>query len=119
MKSDKKGISRLIAATENSMAGLASTFRTEEAFRMECVLALVLLPVAFWIGDSPLEVAILIASVLLLLMTEILNTAVELTIDRIGDDYNELSGRAKDAGSAAVFVALVLMIVVWIGVLAT
>lgn len=114
MKNNATGLKRLIAATRFSLAGITSTFRTEEAFRQECWLALVLVPLSIWLGDNPLETALMIGSVLILMITELLNTAVEIVVDRIGHEFHELSGRAKDAGSAAVLLALILVLVVWI-----
>lgn len=115
MKNEATGVRRLVAATRFSLAGLNSTYKTEEAFRQECWLAVFLIPVALWLGSDATEKTLLIASILLLLITELLNTAVEIVVDRIGHDYHELSGKAKDAGSAAVLIALFLVIVVWVG----
>lgn len=99
------------------MAGLRSSYKTEAAFRQEVWLAVVLVPLALFLGDSALEISLMIGSVLLLMITELLNTAVELVVDRIGHEFHELSGRAKDTGSAAVFLAIVLVVVVWLGAL--
>lgn len=117
MKNELKGFKRLVAATGFSLAGIRSTYNTEEAFRQECWLGMILLPTAFWLGDTPVEIALMIASVLLLMITELLNTAIEIVVDRIGHEFHELSGRAKDAGSAAVLLALVLVLVIWVGAL--
>lgn len=119
MKNKATGIARLTAAFGFSMQGLKSTYATEAAFRQEVWLAVVLLPLAFFVGGSPLEIAILISSVLLLLVVELLNSAIEKVVDRIGSEYHELSGAAKDAGSAAVLLTLGLVAVVWLGVLFT
>lgn len=95
------------------MAGLRTAWRNEAAFRQECVLAVVLIPVACWLGGNAVERALLIGTCLLVLIVELLNTAVEVVVDRVGTDHHELSGRAKDLGSAAVFVSLTLVVVTW------
>ena len=117
MKNEATGIRRLVAATRFSLAGLRSTFKTEEAFRKECWLAIVLVPVAIFLGDDSIEIALMIGSILILMITELLNTAVEIVVDRIGHEFHELSGRAKDAGSAAVLLSLLLVVLVWISAL--
>lgn len=119
MKNNATGFARLIAAFGFSVKGLKSTYRTEAAFRQEVWLAIVLLPLAFFIGSSPLEQSLLVASVLLLLIVELLNSAIEKVVDRIGHEYHELSGAAKDAGSAAVLLAVFIVIAIWLGVLFT
>ena len=113
----RRGLNRLIAATRFSLAGLSAAWRSEEAFRQEAVLALIMLPGAFWLGTTTLERLLLACSVLLVLIVELLNTAVEYTVDRIGTDHHDLSGRAKDMGSAAVMLSLILAALVW-GVIA-
>ena len=85
----------------------------EEAFRQEVVLAIVLVPLAIWLGQSNLERLLLVASWMLVMIVEILNTAVEATVDRISDERHRLSGEAKDLGSAAVFLTLMLAALVW------
>jgi diacylglycerol kinase (ATP) len=112
-KQGKRGLRRLLDALGYSAAGLAVAWRGEEAFRQEVVLALVLVPLAFWLGQSNLERLLLVASWLLVMIIEILNTAVEATVDRIGDERHRLSGQAKDLGSAAVFLSLLLVALVW------
>ncbi|HEY7741545.1 MAG TPA: diacylglycerol kinase [Burkholderiales bacterium] len=109
----KTGIVRIVHAFFNSCAGLADAWRHESAFRQEVLLAVILIPAAFWIPVTAAEKALLIGTVLLVLIVELLNTGVEVAIDRISFEHNSLSKRAKDIGSAAVFVALVLMAVVW------
>jgi diacylglycerol kinase (ATP) len=108
----RTGFSRLWHATGYSMAGLRAGWG-EAAFRLEACLAVVALPLAFWIGRSWLEVALLAGSVLLLMIVELLNTAVEAAIDRIGPEWHALSKRAKDMGSAAVFLATLLAGGIW------
>ncbi len=107
------GASRLLQAFGNTWKGLAGCWREEEAFRQECLLSLVVLPGALWLGRSGVERALLIAPMLLVLIVELLNSAVEAAIDRIGTERHALSGLAKDLGSAAVFISFLLLAVVW------
>ena len=115
-KPGNTGIRRILRATVYSMQGLGHAWKNEAAFRQEIALTLVLTPCAFWLGRSPLEITLLIGACLIMLIVELLNTAVEAAIDRHGDEQHELSGAAKDLGSAAVFVSLVLVTVVWLAV---
>ena len=96
-----------------SWRGLVACFRSEAAFRQELALAAVLLPLGLWLGDTGVERALLSGSVLLILIVELLNTGVEYVVDRIGAELHELSGKAKDIASAAVFLALLNLILVW------
>ena len=112
-KPGNTGISRIIKATGYSWAGLRAAFRHEAAFRQELALCLVLVPVAIWLGQTGVEQALLIGSLLLVLIVELLNSALEAVVDRFGGEQHELSGRAKDIGSAAVFIALLTVIAVW------
>ncbi|HOW77562.1 MAG TPA: diacylglycerol kinase [Candidatus Competibacteraceae bacterium] len=112
-----KGWRRLINATGYSWAGLKAAWRNEEAFRQEALLCAALVPVALWLGDSAIEQALLISSLLLVVIVELLNSGIEAVVDRIGQERHELSGRAKDIGSAAVFVALLNAAVVWLLIL--
>jgi diacylglycerol kinase (ATP) len=107
------GLPRLIRATRVSYIGLGWALREEEAFRIEFVLFMLLAPLAIWLGDSGVERAILLFSLLLVLITELLNTAVEVTIDRIGKERHPLSGLAKDLGSSAVHISLLQVPVIW------
>jgi diacylglycerol kinase (ATP) len=116
VKGNRRGIARLRAATGFSLAGLRAAWRSEEAFRLEVVLALILLPLALVLGRSVPERAALIATCLLVLIVELMNAAIETVVDRIGPAFHELSGRAKDIGSAAVFLTLVLTLLVWVAV---
>ncbi|MCB1665514.1 MAG: diacylglycerol kinase [Pseudomonadales bacterium] len=109
----RKGVSRLIAAAGYSFAGLRAAFASEEAFRMEVVVLVLFTPVAFLLGETGVERALLIGVLVLLMIIELLNTAVEAVVDRIGSDYHELSKQAKDIGSAAVFLGMVLVALVW------
>jgi diacylglycerol kinase (ATP) len=112
-KTGKKGLERLLHATGYSWAGLRATFRHEEAFRLEVLLSLVLAPLALWLGETGMEQALLLAAWMLVLLMELLNSAIEAVVDRIGDEHHELAGRAKDIGSAVVLVALVNAAAVW------
>lgn len=107
------GVTRIIKATGYSWAGLKAAFTCEAAFRQELALSAVLVPLAFWLGSSGVERALLIGSVMLVLMVELLNSAIEAVVDRISDEHHELAGRAKDIGSAAVFISLLNVALVW------
>ena len=107
------GITRIINATGYSMKGLKSAWVNEAAFRQELLLILLLMPLAFWIGDSLNEILLLVCISWLVVIVGVLNSAVEAVVDRIGSEHHELSGRAKDLGSAAVFIALALNALVW------
>jgi len=96
-----------------SMQGLRACYRHEEAFRQEVLLLVPLLPLGLWLGESPVERALLIGSLLIVPIVELLNSAIEANVDRIGTERHELSGRAKDIASAAVFASIVLACVVW------
>jgi diacylglycerol kinase (ATP) len=104
---------RILRAARYSASGLRATFQSDAAFRQELLIGVVLVPAAVWLGDSGLERAALVASLLLVLIVELLNTAVENVVDRVGTEPNDLSGRAKDVASAAVFLSLVNVPVVW------
>lgn len=112
-KPGNTGIRRILRATRFSAQGFAQAWKHEAAFRQELALAVVLTPAAFWLGQTVIERAMLIGVLLLMLIVELFNSAIEAAIDRHGDEQHELSGRAKDLGSAAVFVVLVLVGVVW------
>jgi diacylglycerol kinase (ATP) len=104
---------RLYKATGYSIAGLKSTFQYEQAFRLEVYILIILLPLALWLGNNPIEYCLLIGSWILVMIVELLNSAVEAAIDRIGMEQHELSGRAKDIGSAAVMMSVLLAAGVW------
>lgn len=108
------GLRRLINATGYSLQGLKAAWRHEAAFRQEMMLVLPLLPVALWLGTTMIQRAVLIFSLLLILIVELINSAIETAIDRIGLEHHELSGRAKNMGSAAVMVSLAAAAVVWL-----
>ncbi len=129
MKSDSKsnidetnkpngaGLSRIIKATHCSMLGLKAAYKHESAFRQELLLCAFLLPLALFIAKSGMQLGLLLGSLIVLLLVEIINSAVEAVVDRIGSEHHELSGRAKDLGSAAVMLALLLVFVIWGGIL--
>lgn len=107
------GLKRILSATRNSFAGLREALRHEDAFRQELALAALLVPVALWLGTGGVQKALLIGSVLLVLIVELLNSAVEATVDRISFENHRLAKRAKDIGSAAVMLALLNAALVW------
>ncbi len=111
---DRKGLKRIWYATAYSLAGLRAGWQ-EPAFRQEAIAAIVLVPAAFWVGNHWMERAILIGTVVLVLVVELLNTGVEAAIDRIGPEWHVLSKRAKDMGSAAVLLSLLLCAGTWAG----
>ena len=113
----KTGLRRLMNAARYSIAGLAAAARHEDAFRQELLLAAVLVPLGLFLGGTGLERALLVGSVLLVLIVELVNSAVEATVDRVSLDDHSLAKRAKDIGSAAVMLALVNLAVVWLLVL--
>jgi diacylglycerol kinase (ATP) len=112
-----RGMTRLFKALGASARGFHGAFRDEAAFRQELALALVVIPAGLWLGRTGVERALLVAPMLLVLVVELVNSAIEATVDRIGFEHHVLAGLAKDLGSAAVFLALVLLAVVWILVL--
>ena len=111
--SGNTGLKRIFLAGLYSWQGFKAAFRKEEAFRQEVYLSTVLLPLAFYLGNNGIQVAMMVGCVLLVLIVEILNSAIEAIVDRIGMDKHKLSGRAKDMGSAAVLLSLVNLVVVW------
>jgi len=115
MKSPHTGLKRVFYAAGYSWKGFKSTWKHEAAFRQEVILFTLMAPLAFWIGETASERVILIAVLLIVLVVELLNSAIESVVDRISEDYHKLSGRAKDQGSAAVFLSFSMAILVWIG----
>jgi len=107
------GLRRLALSFVNSWQGFKGALRAEAAFRQEVALAAILLPLAVWLGESGVERALLISSVLLVLIVELLNTCIETVVDRIGLERHELSGLAKDVGSTAVLLSFAILITVW------
>jgi diacylglycerol kinase (ATP) len=112
----RTGLSRVWHATGYSLAGLRAGWG-ETAFRQEALIAMLMLPAAFWLGKTWLEIAVLCASVVLVMIVELLNTAVETAIDRIGPEWHDLSKRSKDMGSAAVLLSLLLCAGIWVAAL--
>ena len=113
----KTGLRRVWNAFHYSRAGLQAAYRHEDAFRQEALLALLLIPLAIWLGEGAVERALLIGCVLLVLIVELINSAIEATVDRISLELHPLAKRAKDIGSAAVMIALLNAVLVWVLVL--
>jgi diacylglycerol kinase (ATP) len=113
MNNQTRGLRRIINATRFSVKGLRAAWRNEAAFRQECILAVIMTPAALWLGRTATEKSLLIGTVWLVLIVELLNSAIESVVDRIGTDHHELSGQAKDLGSASVLVSLLLTLLVW------
>ena len=113
MKPGRTGLARLLHATGYSWQGIRAALRNEAAFRQEVMLVLLLFPASFWVARTAVEWALLVLPLLLVLVVELLNSAVETVVDRIGPESNELSGRAKDMGSAAVFFGLLMILAAW------
>lgn len=110
---EARGLTRIVNAFRYSMAGFRKCFKHEEAFRQEVFAGLVVIPLGIWLGDTGVERALLAGSWIVVLIVELLNSAVETTVDRVGRDHHDLSGRAKDLGSAAVFTSIAFALVVW------
>jgi diacylglycerol kinase (ATP) len=116
MKTDRPkptGLVRIVNAFGNTWKGYVGAFREEAAFRQELALCVVLFPLGLWLGDTGVERALLVGPIFIILIVELLNSGIEATVDRIGLERHQLSGLAKDLGSAAVFTSFALMIVVW------
>lgn len=111
------GLKRIILAMGYSLQGLKSTFKHEAAFRQELLLAIILIPVACFLAVSQIERILLITPLVLVMILEIVNSAIEAVVDRVGIEHHKLAGRAKDMGSAAVFVGLGLTAYIWIEIL--
>jgi len=111
------GFNRLLRATHCSLLGLKAAFKHEQAFRQELLLCVVMAPLGLWLGNSGVERALLVSSLFLVLIVELLNSSIEAVVDRVGLEHHELSGRAKDLGSAAVYMALIAVVVIWLLVL--
>ena len=112
-KPGNTGITRIIKAFGFSMKGLRAAWQHEAAFRQELMLTVVLTPLAFVISETTMQLALLLLTLFVVLITEILNSAVEAVVDRVSDEQHKLAGRAKDMGSAAVFLSLSMTAVVW------
>ncbi len=116
-KPDHRGLTHVLKAFQYSVQGLRAAFRYEEAFRLELLACLFMIPFGLWLGRSAVEHALLFSSLLLVLIVELVNSAIEAIVDRISVEQHQLSGRAKDIGSAAVFLSLFYVAVVWGGLL--
>jgi diacylglycerol kinase (ATP) len=112
-----QGVGRVLRAFGSSVKGFRGAYREEAAFRQELLLACVVAPLGVWLGHSGIERALLVAPVLIVLIVELLNSAIEATVDRIGTERHVLAGLAKDIGSAAVLLSFILVAVVWVLVL--
>ncbi len=113
MKPGLNGITRFIAATRNSLRGIRDGWRYEAAFRQDTALSVLLFLLSFWLAETVVEWILLVLPLFLLLIVEILNSAIENIVDRIGEERHILSGRAKDMASSAVMFSLILIAVVW------
>ncbi|CNJ09477.1 diacylglycerol kinase [Yersinia mollaretii] len=114
MANQSTGLTRIYKAAGYSAKGLSAAWKNEAAFRQETVAAIMAIILAFWLDIGAITRILLIGSVVLVIIIEVINSAIEAVVDRIGSEFHELSGRAKDMGSAAVFLAVLLAIFVWI-----
>ena len=119
MKPQRHGITRIIKATQYSLQGLRFAWKNESAFREEVVIGFFLIIAAFFLGDNNIEIALMIGTCILVVITEIINSAIEAVVDRAGTEHHELAGAAKDMGSAAVMLSIVVLIITWGLVLST
>ena len=113
MKPGNTGFTRIIKATGYSIKGIRAAYKNEAAFRQEVAASLVLIPLALYLGDSGVERALLLGSWLLVPLVELINSSIEAVVDRVGSEMHELSGRAKDIGSASVALAIMIATIVW------
>lgn len=111
------GLKRIKNATRYSCQGLKAAFKSEPAFREEILLASIMLPVAFWLDVSQVERILLVATVVFVLVMELVNSAIEAVVDRVGTEHHELAGKAKDIGSAAVMLAMLLTGYTWLEII--
>ncbi|WP_438864585.1 diacylglycerol kinase [Neptunicella sp.] len=116
-KPNGTGLGRVFKAAQCSLDGIGYAFRHEAAFRQELLLCLIMIPLAFWITHKPLELVVLIVPLLMLLVVECINSAIEAAIDRISTEIHPLSKQAKDLGSAAVFFTMLIILVCWLAVI--
>ena len=113
-KPQASGLRKLVNSTRYSFQGFAAAWRNEEAFRLECVLFILLTPLALLVGEGLTHKLLLLLSLALVLLAEVINTALESVVDRVGEEHHPLAGQAKDLGSAAVFVTLSIVAMVWL-----
>lgn len=116
MLSKTTGLARFYHASRYTLKGIKAAYQTEPAFRYESWMTLVLLPVAFWLAQTGLQFALLVSALLFVLIVELINTAVEAIVDRVSTEFHVLAGLAKDVGSAAVFLALMIALFIWCGI---
>lgn len=116
-KPGETGITRIVSAYHNSMKGFKACWKNEAAFRQEVLLCVFLVPLGFYLGNGGVEKALLVGVCFLVLVVEILNSGIEAVVDRIGEEQHELSGRAKDLGSAAVMMSMILAALAWVLIL--
>ncbi|WP_198244081.1 diacylglycerol kinase [methane-oxidizing endosymbiont of Gigantopelta aegis] len=114
---EHKGLRRIWNAFFFSLSGFKAVWQHEEAFRQELLLSVLMAPVAIWLGETIEDRLILLSCLFLVLIVELLNSAIEAVVDRVGLEHHELSGRAKDIGSAAVFLSLTWTVIVWVSIL--
>ena len=114
IKPRNTGITRVWKATIYSIQGLTAAWKHESAFRQELIIGIILLPISFWIAKSWVEVAVLMGVCFLVLIVELLNSAIEAVVDRVGHEHHDLAGQAKDMGSAAVMLSLIMAVGTWI-----
>ncbi|MCY4436421.1 MAG: diacylglycerol kinase [Chloroflexi bacterium] len=117
MRLSEFDILRLLRATKHALRGFGDAFRSQVSIRQEVIIILVGTPLALWLGENGVERALLIGALLLILLTELLNAAIETTIDRIGPEHHELSRKAKDMAATAVLVSLIMAAIVWLLIL--
>ncbi|AJI82158.1 TPA: diacylglycerol kinase [Yersinia enterocolitica] len=117
MANQSTGLTRIYKAAGYSVKGLTAAWKNEAAFRQEAVAAILAIILAFWLDVDATARILLVASVVLVIIVEVINSAIEAVVDRIGSELHELSGRAKDMGSAAVFLAILLALFIWVTVL--
>ena len=113
MKPTERGFAHLRLATQYSMQGLRAAWRYEESFRQEALIAMIGIPLAFVLARNTVDFVILVLPLLMLMAAELGNSAIEAVVDRMGEEYHELSGRAKDLGSAMVFMTILMVVVSW------
>ena len=115
MKEQKdRGLRRLIRAAGYSLAGFRAAWKIEQAFRQEIYALIIVIPAGLWLGPTFFQSAFLIGIYLIVPLTELINSAIEAIVDRVGPEHHELSGRAKDMGSAAVFLSICIALIVWV-----
>ncbi len=113
MKPGNTGFKRVFHASRYSWQGLQAAWQHESAFRQECTIGILLVPAAILLAETAVELAVMLAVCILVLITELLNSAIEAVVDRVGQEHHDLAGRAKDMGSAAVMLSLILMLTTW------